>query len=112
VEAGGGWVLIQPLSLQSLANNPHIIPSIGSECYPYHILVPGAFHFLFSPIGLFYTSPFSLSLHYLLSCMHAFSAHDFVFQVSKKMEVIQRGQKSLVGCHLWGCTESDTTEAT
>ena len=23
-----------------------------------------------------------------------------------------RGQGSLVGCHLWGCTESDTTEAT
>ena len=22
-----------------------------------------------------------------------------------------QGQKSLVGCHLWGCTESDTTEA-
>ena len=23
-----------------------------------------------------------------------------------------QGQGSLVGCHLWGCTESDTTEAT
>ena len=23
-----------------------------------------------------------------------------------------QGQRSLVGCHLWGCTESDTTEAT
>ena len=23
-----------------------------------------------------------------------------------------QGQKSLVGCRLWGCTESDTTEAT
>ena len=23
-----------------------------------------------------------------------------------------QGQQSLVGCHLWGCTESDTTEAT
>ena len=23
-----------------------------------------------------------------------------------------RRQRSLVGCHLWGCTESDTTEAT
>ena len=23
-----------------------------------------------------------------------------------------RGWQSLVGCHLWGCTESDTTEAT
>ena len=23
-----------------------------------------------------------------------------------------RGWGSLVGCHLWGCTESDTTEAT
>ena len=23
-----------------------------------------------------------------------------------------RGQRSLVGCHLWGRTESDTTEAT
>ena len=23
-----------------------------------------------------------------------------------------RGQRSLVGCRLWGCTESDTTEAT
>ena len=22
-----------------------------------------------------------------------------------------QGQSSLVGCHLWGCTESDTTEA-
>ena len=22
------------------------------------------------------------------------------------------GQRSLVGCHLWGCTELDTTEAT
>ena len=22
------------------------------------------------------------------------------------------GQRSLVGCHLWGCTESDTTEVT
>ena len=22
------------------------------------------------------------------------------------------GQRSLVGCHLWGCTESDMTEAT
>jgi len=22
------------------------------------------------------------------------------------------GWRSLVGCHLWGCTESDTTEAT
>ena len=22
------------------------------------------------------------------------------------------GMESLVGCHLWGCTESDTTEAT
>ena len=21
-----------------------------------------------------------------------------------------QGQQSLVGCHLWGCTESDTTE--
>ena len=23
-----------------------------------------------------------------------------------------QGQRSLVGCRLWGCTESDTTEAT
>ena len=23
-----------------------------------------------------------------------------------------QGRRSLVGCHLWGCTESDTTEAT
>ena len=23
-----------------------------------------------------------------------------------------QGQGSLVGCHLWGCTESDMTEAT
>ena len=23
-----------------------------------------------------------------------------------------QGRGSLVGCHLWGCTESDTTEAT
>ena len=23
-----------------------------------------------------------------------------------------RGQRSLVGCYLWGCTESDTTKAT
>ena len=23
-----------------------------------------------------------------------------------------QGQRSLVGCHLWGCTESDTTEVT
>ena len=23
-----------------------------------------------------------------------------------------QGWRSLVGCHLWGCTESDTTEAT
>ena len=23
-----------------------------------------------------------------------------------------QGQGSLVGCHLWGCTESDTTEVT
>ena len=23
-----------------------------------------------------------------------------------------QGQRSLVGCYLWGCTESDTTEAT
>ena len=23
-----------------------------------------------------------------------------------------QGRQSLVGCHLWGCTESDTTEAT
>ena len=23
-----------------------------------------------------------------------------------------QGQQSLVGCRLWGCTESDTTEAT
>ena len=23
-----------------------------------------------------------------------------------------QGQRNLVGCHLWGCTESDTTEAT
>ena len=23
-----------------------------------------------------------------------------------------QGQQSLVGCHLWGCTESDTTEVT
>ena len=23
-----------------------------------------------------------------------------------------QGQRSLVGCHLWGCKESDTTEAT
>ena len=23
-----------------------------------------------------------------------------------------QGQGSLVGCHLWGCTELDTTEAT
>jgi len=23
-----------------------------------------------------------------------------------------QGHGSLVGCHLWGCTESDTTEAT
>ena len=23
-----------------------------------------------------------------------------------------QGQESLVGCHLWGCTESDTTEVT
>ena len=23
-----------------------------------------------------------------------------------------QGQGSLMGCHLWGCTESDTTEAT
>ena len=22
------------------------------------------------------------------------------------------GRRSLVGCHLWGCTESDTTEVT
>ena len=22
-----------------------------------------------------------------------------------------QGQRNLVGCHLWGCTESDTTEA-
>ena len=25
---------------------------------------------------------------------------------------VSQGQRSLVGCRLWGCTESDTTEAT
>ena len=44
-----------------------------------------------------------------LACMHAWEKETATCSVFLPGEFL--GQSSLVGCHLWGCTESDTTEA-
>ena len=53
-----------------------------------------------------------------LACMHALekemATHSsiFFFGTPVFLPGESQGQRSLVGCHLWGHTESDTTEAT
>ena len=36
----------------------------------------------------------------------------YSFKIVLKPSGEAQGRGSLVGCHLWGCTESDTTEVT
>ena len=61
---------------------------------------------------------------YSVQCIHAIVNYfSFIFQAKKAVEIIivsisilvlkeSQGRGSLVGCHLWGHTESDVTEAT
>ena len=48
-----------------------------------------------------------LHFHFSLSCIGEGNGNPLVFLSGES-----QGQGSLVGCRLWGCTESDTTEAT
>ena len=48
-----------------------------------------------------------LHFHFSLSCIGEEMVTHSVFLLRES-----QGQRSLVGCHLWGCTELDTTEAT
>ena len=45
-----------------------------------------------------------------LACMHALEKEMATHSIFLPGE--SQGQRSLVGCHLWGRIESDTTEAT
>ena len=48
-----------------------------------------------------------LHFRFSLSCIGKGNGNPLVFLPGES-----QGWGSLVGCHLWGCTESDTTEAT
>ena len=48
-----------------------------------------------------------LPFHFSLSCIGEGNSNSPVFLPGES-----QGQGSLVGCRLWGCTESDMTEAT
>ena len=39
-------------------------------------------------------------------------ARDWLYVNLRSLPGESQGRGSLVSCHLWGCTESDTTEAT
>ena len=52
-------------------------------------------------------SDFTFTFHFSLSCIGEGNGNPLVFLPGES-----QGWGSLVGCRLWGCTESDTTEAT
>ena len=52
-------------------------------------------------------SDFNFALHFSLSCIGEGNGNPLVFLPGES-----QGRGSLEGCHLWGRTESDTTEAT
>ena len=41
-----------------------------------------------------------------------FHFHALEKEIATHSIVLAKGQRSLVGCRLWGCTESDMTEVT
>ena len=84
-----------------------------SQWQPTPVLLPGKSHGWRSLVGC---SPkvsksqtrLSDFFHFSLSCIGEGNGNPLQYSLPGESQ----GQGSLVGCHLWGHTESDTTEAT
>ena len=101
------WILGSLLSLPEVyLHNYRFLE--WRQWHPTPVLLPGKSHGRRSLVGC---SPWvSKSRTWLSDFTFTFHFHALEKELATHSSVLSQGRGSLVGCHLWGHTESDTTE--